>query len=194
MTIVFILAAILMFGILIAVHEFGHFAAAKLCGVRVNEFSIGMGPAIWTRQRGETQYSLRALPIGGYCAMEGEDEDTGDERSLTRQGFWKQLIIFAAGALMNFLTGVVILLALYANVTAVKYRSDHRPSPGACPAGDRAAGGGSHLQGGWIPDVSVRETRRCFCSTPTIPWIVEVIRDGEHVLIEDLRRQTYTAA
>ena len=59
MTIVFILAAILMFGILIAVHEFGHFAAAKLCGVRVNEFSIGMGPAIWTRQRGETQYSLR---------------------------------------------------------------------------------------------------------------------------------------
>ena len=94
-------------------------AAAKLCGVRVNEFSIGMGPAIWTRQKGETQYSLRALPIGGYCAMEGEDEDTGDERSLTRQGFWKQLIIFAAGALMNFLTGVVILLALYANVTAV---------------------------------------------------------------------------
>lgn len=65
MTIVFILAAILMFGILIAVHEFGHFAAAKLCGVRVNEFSIGMGPAIWTRQRGETQYSLRALPSAG---------------------------------------------------------------------------------------------------------------------------------
>ena len=78
MSFVYILAAILIFGVLIAVHELGHFLAAKLCGVRVNEFSIGMGPLIWRRDRGETQYSLRALPIGGFCAMEGEDEDTGD--------------------------------------------------------------------------------------------------------------------
>ena len=63
---VFILAAILIFGVLIAVHELGHFVAAKLCGVRVNEFSIGMGPLIWQKEKGETQYSLRALPIGGY--------------------------------------------------------------------------------------------------------------------------------
>ena len=72
MTIVYILAAILIFGVLIAVHELGHFLAAKLCGVRVNEFSIGMGPLIWHKETEETQYSLRLLPIGGFCAMEGE--------------------------------------------------------------------------------------------------------------------------
>ena len=66
---VFILAAILVFGVLIAVHELGHFVAAKLCGVKVNEFSIGMGPLVWQKRKGETEYSLRALPIGGFCAM-----------------------------------------------------------------------------------------------------------------------------
>ena len=105
MTIVYILAAILIFGVLIAVHELGHFLAAKLCGVRVNEFSIGMGPLIWHKETEETQYSLRLLPIGGFCAMEGEDEDSGDERSLGRQGFWKKVVIFAAGSFMNFLAG-----------------------------------------------------------------------------------------
>ena len=80
----YILAAILIFGILVAVHELGHFVAAKLCGVKVNEFSIGMGPLIFHRTKGETQYSLRALPLGGFCAMEGEDEDTGDNRSFFR--------------------------------------------------------------------------------------------------------------
>ena len=113
----FILAAILIFGVLIAVHELGHFVAAKLCGVKVNEFSIGMGPLLWHRKRGETEYSLRALPIGGFCAMEGEDEDTGDSRSFVRQGFWKKFIILAAGSLMNFVAGVVIILILYAGAT-----------------------------------------------------------------------------
>ena len=106
MTIVYILAAILIFGVLIAVHEFGHFAAAKLCGVRVNEFSIGMGPLIWHKETGETQYSFRLLPIGGFCAMEGEDETSEDARSLNRQGFFRKLVIFAAGSFMNFLAGV----------------------------------------------------------------------------------------
>ena len=114
---VYILIAILLFGVLIAVHEFGHFAAAKLCGVRVNEFSIGMGPLIFQRTKGETDYSLRLLPIGGYCAMEGEDENSDDPRSLTRQSFWKQFIIFVAGAAMNFLTGFLILLCLYAGAS-----------------------------------------------------------------------------
>ena len=113
MTIVYILAAILIFGVLIAVHELGHFLAAKLCGVRVNEFSIGMGPLIWHKETEETQYSLRLLPIGGFCAMEGEDEDSGDERSLGRQGFWKKVVIFAAGSFMNFLAGFLIILAVY---------------------------------------------------------------------------------
>ena len=70
----YILLAILVFGILIAVHELGHFLVAKACGVRVDEFAIGMGPAIWKKQKGETLYAVRCLPIGGFCAMAGEDE------------------------------------------------------------------------------------------------------------------------
>ena len=116
---IYILAAILIFGVLIAVHELGHFLAAKACGVRVNEFSIGMGPLIWHKETAETQYSLRLLPIGGFCAMEGEEEDSDDPAALNNQGFWRKLLIFAAGALMNFLTGLVIILVLYAGVKAV---------------------------------------------------------------------------
>jgi len=111
---VYILIAVLIFGLLIALHELGHCLAAKACGVRVNEYAIGMGPALLKTTKGETQYSLRLLPIGGYCAMEGEDEDSDDPRALNHQGFWKQFLIFVAGAAMNFLTGLVILLCLYA--------------------------------------------------------------------------------
>ena len=115
---VYILAAILVFGVLIAVHELGHFMAAKACGVRVNEFSIGMGPALWKKQKGETQYSLRLLPVGGFCAMEGEEEDSDDPAALNNQGFWAKLLIFAAGAAMNFIAGLLIILALYAGAKA----------------------------------------------------------------------------
>ena len=116
MSIVYILAAILIFGVLIAVHELGHFMAAKACGVRVNEFSLGMGPALWKKQKGETLYAWRAFPVGGYCAMEGEDkeaEDPDDPRALHNKGFWAKLLIFAAGALMNFLAGFLIIFFLY---------------------------------------------------------------------------------
>lgn len=85
----YILLAILVFGILIAVHELGHFLVAKACGVRVDEFAIGMGPAIWKKQKGETLYAVRCLPIGGYCAMAGEDEAIDDPRAFTSQPAWK---------------------------------------------------------------------------------------------------------
>ena len=118
--ILYILLVILLFGVMIAVHEFGHFFTAKLLKVKVNEFAIGMGPALWSRQKGETQYSLRALPIGGYCAMEGEDEDTGDPRAFSRQAGWKKIIILCAGSFMNFLMGLIIVLLLYSGVSAVR--------------------------------------------------------------------------
>ncbi len=111
---VYILAAILIFGVLIGVHELGHFLAAKACGVRVNEFAIGMGPAVWKKQRGDTLYALRAFPIGGFCSMEGEEEDSADPSALNNQGFWRKLLIFAAGAGMNFIVGLLIILILYA--------------------------------------------------------------------------------
>ena len=114
----YILAAILIFGVLIGVHELGHFLAAKACGVRVNEFAIGMGPAILKKQKGDTLYALRLFPVGGFCAMEGEDEDSDDPSALNNQGFWKKLLIYAAGAFMNFLTGLLIILILYSGAKA----------------------------------------------------------------------------
>lgn len=110
----YIVIALLLFGFLIFIHEFGHFFTAKLLGVKVNEFSINMGPALLQRQWGETTYSLRLIPIGGYCAMEGEDEDTGDPRAFTAKSWWRRTIILCAGAFMNYLTGFVILLVLLA--------------------------------------------------------------------------------
>ena len=108
----YILFAILFFGFLIAIHEFGHFLTAKLCRVRVNEFSIGMGPLLLKKQGKETLYSLRLLPIGGFCAMEGEDEATDDPRSFAKAPAWRRFLILVAGSGMNFLAGMVILLIL----------------------------------------------------------------------------------
>ena len=108
MTVFYVVLAILLFGVLIFVHEFGHFFTAKLFGVRVNEFSLFMGPAIWKKQRGETLYALRCIPIGGYCAMEGEDGESDDPRAFGKAKVWKRLIILVAGAFMNFLTGFLI--------------------------------------------------------------------------------------
>lgn len=107
----YIILGILIFGILIATHELGHFSVAKLCNVRVTEFAIGMGPAIFKKQKGETLYALRAIPIGGYCAME-EDEESEDPRAFTNQAWWKRMLILIAGAAMNFIFGFIVLLFL----------------------------------------------------------------------------------
>ena len=109
-----VLFAILLFSFLIFVHELGHFLAAKLSGVQVNEFSLFMGPAIFKKQVGETLYTLRCIPIGGYCAMEGEDADTDNPRSFQKAALWKRLIILVAGAAMNFVAGVLLMAVVYA--------------------------------------------------------------------------------
>ena len=113
MTALYIILAILIFGFLIAIHEFGHFITAKLSGVQVNEYSIGMGPKLLQRQKGETKYSLRLLPIGGYCALEGEDGESDNPRAFPAAAWWKRLIILFAGSGMNFLTGFVIVVLLF---------------------------------------------------------------------------------
>lgn len=104
-----IIFAILLFSFLIFIHELGHFTAAKAFGVQVNEFSLFMGPAIYKKQRGETLYAIRCIPIGGYCAMEGEDGDSDNPRAFSRASWWKRFIILVAGAAMNFVAGVVFI-------------------------------------------------------------------------------------
>ena len=108
-----ILFAILLFSFLIFIHELGHFVAAKLSGVQVNEFSMFMGPALWKKQVGETLYALRLIPIGGYCAMEGEDGGSDNPRSFHKAAWWKRLIILVAGAAMNFIVGVALMILVY---------------------------------------------------------------------------------
>ena len=110
MTIVF---AILLFSLLVFVHELGHFLAAKLSGVQVNEFSMFMGPALVKWQRGETLYSIRCIPIGGYCSMEGEDGESDNPRAFGKAAWWKRLIILVAGSAMNFLTAILIFAIVY---------------------------------------------------------------------------------
>lgn len=114
----YIVIAILAFALLIAIHEFGHFIAAKCCGVKVEEYSIGMGPAIWKHRRGETLYALRILPIGGYCAMAGEDDESDDPRAFCNQNAFRRFIILFAGSAMNFILALVLILIMYANAQA----------------------------------------------------------------------------
>lgn len=194
MTIVYILAAILMFGVLIALHELGHFLAAKACGVQVNEFSIGMGPALFSRKKGETQYSLRALPVGGYCAMEGEDDSSDNPRAINRQGYWKQLIIFVAGSFSNFLTGFLILLALYSGAQGFYVPTVAGVAP------EFTAAGGETLQTG---DVLWAINGERIYASGDVPLLmrladaeqalsVTVLREGERVSLTGIPYQTCT--
>ncbi len=105
-----IIVAFLVFLTLVTIHEFGHFIMAKWAGIKVNEFAVGMGPVILKKQKGETLYSLRIFPLGGYCAMEGEDEDSADERSFDNAKAYKRLVVILAGAFMNMLLAVVAFL------------------------------------------------------------------------------------
>ncbi len=106
------LIAVLFFGVIIFIHEFGHFIFAKLFGVRVNEFALGMGPTLLKKQGKETKYALHLFPIGGYCAMEGEDEESEDDRAFCNKKLWQRMIIVAAGATFNLILGVIICCIL----------------------------------------------------------------------------------
>ncbi len=105
-----VIIGILLFELIIFIHEFGHFITAKKCGVKVNEFALGMGPKLIKFQKGETLYSLRAFPIGGFCSMEGEDADSEDNRAFGKKSVWKRMLIVVAGAVMNILLGFVLMM------------------------------------------------------------------------------------
>jgi len=135
MTIVF---AILLFSLLIFVHELGHFVAAKLSGVQVNEFAIFMGPALVKWQRGETLYSIRCIPVGGYCAMEGEDEETDNPRTFQKAAWRKRLIILVAGSAMNFATGILLMTLLTAPAKSIPMPVIEYVEPGCTIVGESA--------------------------------------------------------
>ncbi|MCI8303666.1 MAG: site-2 protease family protein [Lawsonibacter sp.] len=189
----YVIIAILIFGVLVATHELGHFASAKLLGVKVNEFAIGMGPAIWKSRRGErepwegeeTVYSLRILPIGGFCALEGDDEDSDDPGAFGKAAWWKKVIILCAGAFMNFITGLVIVLVLYAQIQGVFTEVYGGPIEGygvencGLRAGDRFLSVDGHR-------VLVYGNAQFFLSRAgeTLDFVVE--RDGQRVELKNV--------
>ena len=183
----YIIVGILLFGLLIAVHEWGHFITAKLLGVKVNEFAIGMGPALVSFQKGETQYSLRLLPVGGYCAMEGEDETNDDPRAFSNKAPWRRFIILAAGSFMNFVAGFLLVALLFTAagsyaVPVIREFAEGFSCAGAdgLQVGDRILSINGHTISVY-QDVS---TQLASASGETLDLVVE--RDGEPVVLNDL--------
>lgn len=107
-----IISSIIIFLLVILIHEFGHFIVAKMNGVSVLEFSIGMGPKLFQRESNGTLYSLRMLPVGGYCQLEGEDEENDSPNSLNNQSPLVRLKVILAGAIMNFILAFILLILL----------------------------------------------------------------------------------
>ena len=124
------LVAVLVFIVLIIIHEFGHFLAAKLLGVRVNQFAVGFGPKLFSKKFGETEYKVNLIPLGGYCAMEGEDAASDDPRAFCNKAAWRRFIIVIMGAVFNLLLGftlVAVFLApdkLLATTKIAEFRED----------------------------------------------------------------------
>lgn len=183
----YILFAILIFSLLILLHELGHFITAKLSGVQVNEFSLFMGPAIWKKQIGETQYTLRCIPMGGYCAMEGEDEESDNPRAFNRANWWKRAIILVAGAAMNFIAGFLIVLivnsCLYAVVPQVDFlrTGSTLAQEGGLQVGDTLL----EMNGQKIEDTN--DFSEILDADPSVTQFdVLVLRDGKEVLLEDV--------
>lgn len=107
-----IIVAILVFGLIILIHEFGHFIVAKKCGIGVIEFSIGMGPRLFSMVKGETRYSIKAFPFGGSCMMMGEDENESDPRAFNNKSVWARIAVIAAGPVFNFVLAFVLAIFL----------------------------------------------------------------------------------
>ena len=172
--------AVIIFCLLIFVHEFGHFVTAKLCGVKVNEFAIGMGPALFKKQKGETLYSVRAFPIGGFCAMEGEDEDSDDERAFNNQPAWQRAIVLAAGSVMNLLTAIVlmIIIAFYTGQPTTTIDVVQEDSP-AYVAGIMSGDEVVSIDGKEVDEW--KAFQNIIGDTDGEPVVMTVIRDGQEI-------------
>ena len=210
-----LIAALVVFSAVIAIHEFGHFAVAKLCGIQVNEFSIGMGPTLWKKVHKGTQYSLRALPVGGFVALEGEEspesrqaEDARGEREaedvnpippeqrtgipLPEAPVWQRALVMAAGAFMNFVLGFVVLIIL------VAAQDGAITSKTVYAVQDGALCGQTGLQAG--DEILAVNGRRCFVANVILYELVRteayradftVKRDGQKVELPDVQFDTW---
>lgn len=192
----YIILTILMFGLLILFHELGHFATARLFKVTVNEFAIGMGPKLISKksEKSGITYSLRALPIGGYVSMEGENEDSEDPNAYSKKPVWQRMIILVAGATMNIIIAIVLMFAVVIsseNLTSTRI-------------GEFTEGSVSNSEGGlmledtvvkvgWVPVYSGYELVYEISNQGTEPVDITVIRNGEKIVLKDVKFGVETA-
>lgn len=213
--IITILAALLVFSAVIAIHEFGHFTVAKLCGIQVNEFSIGMGPVLWKKNHKGTQYSLRALPVGGFVALEGEESPESQQAEaahtvqeqpapeteasvqptgvpLNEAPVWQRALVMVAGAVMNFVLGFVVLVILIAA------QNEPITSKTIYAIQDGALCGQTGLQAG--DKVLAVNGRRCFVANDILYELVRtqsysadftVLRNGQKVHLPRVQFDTW---
>jgi regulator of sigma E protease len=188
-----IIYTVLVLGALILIHELGHFITAKLSGVRVNEFAIGMGPTLFKIKGKETTYAIRLLPIGGFVAMEGEEEDSDDDRAFNKKSVWKRMIIVVAGAAMNLILGFAITTALVimstvsASTTVLGFEPDALSSQTGLAAGDRI------IEINDIVVDSLGDIKRVVSrSGEENVFDIKVIRKGEEIYLEDVAFSTGT--
>lgn len=189
-TAVYIIIAILIFGLLIFIHEGGHFLFARLFKVTVNEFSIGMGPKLVSKKSKKSgiSYSLRAFPIGGFVSMAGEDEESDDPNALNKKPVWQRMIIVAAGGVVNLVAGILVMFILVfsstsmglGSTTVAEFRDGALSQNCGLKAGDtivEVEGRNVH-----IADELVYEIMRLGIE----PVDLTVVRDGEKTVIEDV--------
>ena len=178
------LVAILLFLVMILIHEFGHFISAKLLGVRVNEFAIGFGPALFKKQGKETLYAVRALPFGGFCAMEGEDEESGDERAFCNKSAWRRFIIVIAGAFMNLVLGFLLVMCTLAPADRYITTTVHSLHENSLRAQTGLEVGDKIVRVGNRAVYSVNDLSYCMSNIGSDTLKMQVERDGKRKNIE----------
>ena len=186
MIVLYILLAIFVFGLMILIHELGHFLFAKIFKVKIEEFSIGMGPAILTKEAKDgVKYSLRLFPIGGYVAMAGESEESDDPNAFNKKPAWQRLIIIAAGAVMNLLLGIIVMLILtictprFGTNVIYDFQETSSSVEYLCPGDEIVKIGNADVH--TASEISYEIMRQGYEPIP-----VTVIRDGSKITIDNV--------
>lgn len=186
-----IIIAILAFTFVVFIHELGHFLTAKWCGIRVNEFAIGMGPRIIKWGKKETKYSIRLLPIGGFCAMEGEDIKSDDKRAFGNKAVWKRMIVICAGAFMNIVLGFILALVLSVQQPAfasTRIGSFHEGGSALQSAGMQVGDQFYSINGYRILSGTDLQFALATANPSDIDFVV--VRDGKQVALPDVKLNT----
>lgn len=194
--IVTILIAILIFCIIVVIHEFGHFIAAKLNRIQVNQFAVGMGPKLLHFQKGETEYSLRLFPVGGFCAMEGEDQSSDNPNAFEKKPVWRRMTVILAGPFMNLVLGFLLIVILLCTAQKVPSLTIARFAETTNAAGETVTAAESERSGLQVGDkivaidgshiFSTSDLIYKLQTTDTETYDITVKRDGKRVTIENV--------